>query len=90
MHTREKKSVWLSRAVRLTDLFRGKGKTVMTFDCCIKKQKYGMKCLQQYEIFKKNALKRKTREKILFDVRASEDCYNDLQEIIQTLNWWLS
>ena len=30
------------------------------------------------------------REKILFDVRASEDCYNDLQEIIQILNWWLS
>ena len=51
MYTREKKSV--SRAVRLTVLFRGKGKTVMTFDCCIKKQKYGMKCLQHYEIFQK-------------------------------------
>ena len=39
----------------------------------------------------KNALKRKIREKkILFDVRASEDRYNDLQEIIQTLNSWLS
>ena len=40
--------------------------------------------------FKKCLKKENKRKKILFDVRASEDCYNDLQEIIQTLNSWLS
>ena len=39
----------------------------------------------------KNYLKKENkRKKKLFEVRASEDCYNDLQEIIQTLNSWLS
>ena len=66
VHQRKKKSVWLSRAVRLTHLFRGKGKSVMTFDCCIKKQKIWNEMPPTLWNLSKNALKRKMREKKYF------------------------